>query len=244
MTEPANQLLIVYDNYTLKQAVTPAWGFSCLITLPQRQILFDTGGDPSILLQNMHELDVDLEKIDAVVLSHGHGDHVGGLSGVLEHKKDLAVYLPASFPRDFKEAIRQMGSTVVEVRGPQMIYPGVYTTGELDGGIKEQSLVLKTDHGLVVITGCAHPGIVKIAEHATTTFREAVYLLLGGFHLMGYSSPALREIAGRLDALKVKKIVPCHCSGDGAREFFKGYYKDRYIPCAAGLTFALPGLKP
>jgi 7,8-dihydropterin-6-yl-methyl-4-(beta-D-ribofuranosyl)aminobenzene 5'-phosphate synthase len=243
MTGSANQLLIVYDNYTLKKALTPAWGFSCLVILPQYQILFDTGGDPSILLKNMHELNLDLQKIDAVVLSHVHGDHVGGVSGFLEQRQNITVYLPESFPRNFKEALRQMETTVEEIGGPQMIHPGVYTTGELGYGLKEQSLVLKTRRGLIIITGCAHPGIVEIVEHATAVFKEEVYLLIGGFHLMGYSTSELNRIAKRLDALKVEKIAPCHCSGDEAREFFKGYYKDNYITCAAGLALTLPDLE-
>jgi 7,8-dihydropterin-6-yl-methyl-4-(beta-D-ribofuranosyl)aminobenzene 5'-phosphate synthase len=236
MTEPANQLLIVYDNYTLKKSLTPAWGFSCLIILPRYQILFDTGGDPSILLKNMHQLGLDLSKINAGALSHVHGDHVGGLSGLLEKRKNISVYLPKSFPRNFKEVLRQMGTTVEEIAGPQMIHPGVYTTGELGYGLKEQSLVLKTRRGLVIVTGCAHPGIVEIVEHATDVFKEKVYLLIGGFHLMGYSPSELKKIARRLDALKVEKIAPCHCSGDKARDFFKDYYKDNYITCAAGLV--------
>ena len=123
-----------------------------------------------------------------------------------------------------------------------MIHPGVYTTGELRYGLKEQSLVLKTRRGLVIITGCAHPGIVEIVEHATAVFQESVYLLIGGFHLMGHSRPELKKIAKRLDELKVEKIAPCHCSGDEAREFFKEYYKDKYITCAAGLLLTIPDL--
>ena len=243
MNTLGNQLVIVYDNYTLNKALTPAWGFSCLVILPHYQILFDTGGDPFILLKNMHELNRDLQMIDAIVLSHVHGDHVGGLSGFLDQRRNTTVYLPKSFPRDFKEALRQAGTAVEEIDGPQMIHPAVYTTGELGYGLKEQSLVLKTDRGLVIITGCAHPGIVEIVEHAEAVFKEEVYLLIGGFHLMGYSSPELEKIAERLDALKVEKISPCHCSGDEAREFFKQYYKDNYITCAAGLRLTLPELK-
>jgi len=243
MTEPANQLLIVYDNYTMKKTLTPAWGFSCLISLPRYQLLFDTGGDPSILMQNMQELNVDFQKIDAVALSHVHGDHVGGLSGFLDERHDITVYLPKSFPGNFKEALRRLGTAVVETGGPQMIHPGVYTTGELGYGVKEQSLVLKTRRGLVIITGCAHPGIVEIVEHAIAVFKEKIYLLIGGFHLMGYSPSDLKKIAKRLDALKVEKIAPCHCSGDETRAFFKEYYKDNYIACAAGLLLTIPDLE-
>ncbi|MBW1781413.1 MAG: MBL fold metallo-hydrolase [Deltaproteobacteria bacterium] len=244
MNRSQNQLVIVYDNYTLKKNLTPAWGFSCLIILSQYQILFDTGGDPSILFKNIHEMDLNPQEIDCVVLSHGHGDHVGGLLGFLQHKRGIAVYLPKSFPESFKKTVREMGADVHEIGDPAMIHPGVYTTGELGVGLKEQSLVLKTDQGLVIITGCAHPGIVEIVDHATTSFNEGVSLLIGGFHLMGNSHKELKRIAEKLDKLKVARIAPCHCSGDGAREFFKQYYKDNYITCAAGLILEIPDLMP
>jgi len=119
----------------------------------------------------------------------------------------------------------------------------VYTSGELGGGLKEQSLVLKTCQGLVIITGCAHPGIVEIVEHVRGLFEENVYLLIGGFHLMGKSPKELREIAKKLDELKVERIAPCHCSGDTARGFFRQYYGDNYITCAAGLVIDMPDPK-
>jgi len=241
--EPVHRLLIVYDNNTSKRALTPAWGFSCLIQFPGHQILFDTGGDPSILLANMQALNLDPREIDGVVLSHPHGDHVGGLSGLLRHGTRAAVYVPKSFPENFKRALRQSGTAAEEIDGPQRLYPGVYTTGELGKGLKEQSLVLKTRLGLVIMTGCAHPGIVEIVRSATESFKDKVYLLIGGFHLMGYSPKELHQIAQELDALQVKKIAPCHCSGDEAREFFKEYYRNNYIPCAAGLLLDLPDLE-
>ena len=195
MNDAAHQILIVYDNNPLQGDLIPAWGFSCLIILPPYQILFDSGGDPSILLKNMHEMDIDPEKIDTVILSHGHGDHVGGLSELLQYQHRVTVYLPKSFPKRFKEEVGLMGADVEEVGGSVMIHPGVYTTGELGGGLKEQSLVLKTCQGLVIITGCAHPGIVEIVEHVRKLFEENVYLLIGGFHLMGKSPKELRAIA-------------------------------------------------
>ena len=240
MNDAAHQILIVYDNNSLKGDLTPAWGFSCLIVLPPHHILFDSGGDPSILLRNMHEMDIDPEKIDTVVLSHGHGDHVGGLSGFLRYQHRITVYIPRSFPNSFKEEVGLMGADVKEVDGSMMIHPGVYTSGELGGGLKEQSLVLKTCQGLVIITGCAHPGIVEIVTHVRELFEENVYLLIGGFHLMDKSPKELREIAKKLDKLRVKRIAPCHCSGDTARNFFKQYYGDNNISCAAGLVVEMP----
>jgi 7,8-dihydropterin-6-yl-methyl-4-(beta-D-ribofuranosyl)aminobenzene 5'-phosphate synthase len=239
-----SQLAIVYDNNIWEQGLRSAWGFSCLVSLPEYCMLFDTGGDPSILLGNMDKMGVDTEDIESVVLSHIHGDHVGGLSGFLSHRKrPVTVYLPESFPHNTKGHIALMGADIKEVGGPSMIYPGVYTTGELGGSIKEQSLVLQTRKGLVVITGCAHPGIVEIVDYARSHFKENVYLLIGGFHLIGKSQNEIKEIAKQLDKLNIDRIAPCHCSGDKAREVFKDYYGEDYIECGTGLVLDIPDIR-
>jgi 7,8-dihydropterin-6-yl-methyl-4-(beta-D-ribofuranosyl)aminobenzene 5'-phosphate synthase len=244
MNNDTNQLIIIYDNNLSDKDLTAAWGFSCLIILPQYRILFDTGGDPSILLENMHKMEIDPEKIDSVVLSHVHGDHAGGLKGLLgQHRRHVTVYLPESFPRGYKEEASFMGADVKDVKNTMMINKGVYTTGQLGKGIKEQSLILKTREGLVIITGCAHPGIVEIVEHVRKFFKENIYLLIGGFHLMNKSPGEINNIAEQLDKLGVERIAPCHCSGDNARKLFRQHYGKNYIECGAGLVIEIPDIK-
>jgi 7,8-dihydropterin-6-yl-methyl-4-(beta-D-ribofuranosyl)aminobenzene 5'-phosphate synthase len=153
------------------------------------------------------------------------------------------VYLPKSFPDNFKEQVALTGADVKEIGGSLMIYKGVYTTGELGLSIKEQSLVLKTSKGLVIITGCAHPGIVEIVDYAKKLFKEAVYLLIGGFHLTGKTQQEVTAIAKQLDGLKVERVAPCHCSGDTARNLFKRHYGNNYIECGVGLLLDIPDIK-
>jgi 7,8-dihydropterin-6-yl-methyl-4-(beta-D-ribofuranosyl)aminobenzene 5'-phosphate synthase len=244
MNKDISQLIIVYDNNISKNGLISAWGFSCLIIYPQKFILFDTGGDPSILLKNMDEMDIDPKKIDSVVLSHAHWDHVGGLPALLGiQKRPVIVYLPKSFPDNFKKQVALTGADVKEIGGSLMIYKGVYTTGELGLSIKEQSLVLKTSKGLVIITGCAHPGIVEIVDHAKRLFNEEVYLLIGGFHLTGKTQQEITAITRQLDGLKVERVAPCHCSGDTARDLFKRHYGNNYIECGVGLLLDIPDIK-
>ncbi|MFC1885151.1 MBL fold metallo-hydrolase [Thermodesulfobacteriota bacterium] len=236
------QFSIIYDNKALKSGLRPDWGFSCLITGPEYLSLFDTGSDSRILLSNMNNMGIDPGSIDSVILSHAHGDHVGGLSGLLG-RHPLKVYIPESFSKDFKEDVGLLGGTVHSAGKSVMVYPGVYTTNELGGSIREQSLILETHDGLVIITGCAHPGIIEIVEQAAGLFNEKVHLLIGGFHLMGQTEKEINDITSKLDKLNVERIGPCHCTGDRARELLSVHYGRDYVECGAGLSLELPGLR-
>ena len=108
-----------------------------MVEVGKRTILFDTGGDAETLLSNMAALKINPHQIEIVVLSHIHGDHTGGLFGLLELNNALTVYLPASFPKDFKERVKTYGASVVEVQGPTETTPSVWSTGEMGTGIKE-----------------------------------------------------------------------------------------------------------
>jgi 7,8-dihydropterin-6-yl-methyl-4-(beta-D-ribofuranosyl)aminobenzene 5'-phosphate synthase len=225
---------IVYDNNYYDSRLTTAWGFSCLARLPQQVILFDTGGDGAILLHNMAKLKIDPGEVDVVILSHVHGDHVGGLASFLAHNSNVTVYMPVSFPQSLKDEVRITGAKLEEVDRARELFDGVFTTGELDGGIKEQSLVLKTPKGLVVITGCAHPGIVNVAKKAGGMTGEKISLIMGGFHLSGASPSQISYVAESLLQLGIEKVAPCHCSGDRARRLFSEYFGDDYINCGVG----------
>ena len=232
---------IVYDNNEYDQRLETKWGFSCLVEGLEKTILFDTGGDSGTLLSNMKKLKIDPNEIDAVVLSHIHGDHVGGLSGFLEENIDVIVYLPESFPDSFKDTARSFGAEVLEVSEAEELFTGVYTTGELGNGIKEQSLVVASGQGLVVITGCAHPGVVNIVRKARDMLAEKpVYLVIGGFHMSGASTHQIQSVIEGFRQLSVRKVAPCHCSGDETRRLFREEYGENYIDSGAGQIITLP----
>jgi 7,8-dihydropterin-6-yl-methyl-4-(beta-D-ribofuranosyl)aminobenzene 5'-phosphate synthase len=233
-------IAITYDNNPYDDKLKTAWGFSCLLRLPEKTILFDTGGDSSILLHNMEQLQIDPKEIDMVVLSHIHSDHVGGLGAILNQNSNVTVYLPASFPQSLKEDVKLYGARVEEVHEPRELFDGVYTTGELNGGIREQSLIVKTDGGLVIITGCAHPGVVNVVQKAREIAGDKVYLLLGGFHLGGASVSEIAAIIDSFERLGVERVAPCHCSGDNARRLLRDHYGEGYIECGAGRRVTLP----
>jgi len=238
----AVQITILYDNNEHDERLETAWGFSCLVEGLEKTILFDTGGSSALLLSNMRKLGIDPALVDAIVISHVHGDHVGGLAGFLEKNHHATVYLPRSLPKGIKETVRESGAELVEVREPINVCRGAHSTGELDGGIKEQSLLVETSKGIVLITGCAHPGIVNIVRHATEQLDTDVYMALGGFHLSGASAEHIRDIVAQVKALGVQAVAPCHCSGDVARKLFKEAYGENYY--AAGVGWQLTLGKP
>jgi 7,8-dihydropterin-6-yl-methyl-4-(beta-D-ribofuranosyl)aminobenzene 5'-phosphate synthase len=227
-------ITVIYDNNPYKQNLETAWGFSCLVEGPEKTILFDTGGNGSILLANMKKLGIRPDDIDLVVLSHIHGDHVGGLSRFLEKNHEIALYLPKSFPTSFKNDVKKYGAEVIEVQEPIEICKHVYSSGDIEGRIREQSLFIQTDNGLIVITGCAHPGIVKVVRKAKDMLKDEVLFVMGGFHLSGESNDSLENIVSDFKKLGVQYVGPCHCSGDNARQVFKREYQHKFIPVGVG----------
>jgi len=234
-------ITILYDNNRFDPRLKTEWGFSCLVRGLGKTILFDTGGDGAALLFNMTQLGIEPAEVDAVVLSHIHGDHTGGLARFLRKKSDVLVHLPASFPESFKKAVRSFGAQVEEVSEAQKLFPGAYTTGELGDGIKEQALALRTKEGLVVLTGCAHPGVVSMVRKAVEITREdRVYLVIGGFHLGGEPASRIESIAKEFRLFSVQKVAPCHCSGEGARKVFRQRFGADCIESGVGVITPLP----
>ena len=227
-------LVSVYDNYRVNPSLKAAWGFGCLIKTPEELILFDTGGDSEILLSNMEKMNIAPRSVSKVVISHIHGDHVGGLEGFLEENSNVTVYIPASFPDSIRDMITSRGAKFVDVSGPTKISDFVYSTGELYGPPNEQSLIINSKRGLIIITGCAHPGIVNIVKKAKELMKEeGVYLVVGGFH-----HPPI-SVVEEFKELGVKKVAPSHCTGDSVRDAFAREYKEDSIEFGVGRTIEI-----
>lgn len=212
------ELKILYDNEA-RDGFKKRWGFSCLVG---DELLFDTGGDRDVLLFNMHRFSVNLEGVKIIVLSHEHGDHIGGINIVREFG-DVDVFVPRSFSNTFKERLSAYSNVnLIDVTGVREISKNVITTGELGSLIKEQSLLLRSDDRFTVLTGCSHPGLEYILELASR-FGE-INSVVGGFH--GFN---------RLDTLRgMKMIVPCHCTRH--KKVLLRLYPKASLQCAAGLV--------
>ena len=227
------KITIVFDNYPYKAGLETAWGFSAFITYQDHNLLFDTGAAGNMLLRNMAALDIKPDQIQNVVLSHEHNDHTGGLQALISAGADPVVYLPPSFSAAFKNQFsRQI--EVVEVSPGMHITERMYTIGEMQGPPPEQALVIDTKKGLVVITGCAHPGIKEIVLKAKQEFEEDIYLVLGGFHLGNASASEVTEIIKEFNRIGVKYAAPCHCTGDQQISMFRDAYGEDFIQVGVG----------
>jgi 7,8-dihydropterin-6-yl-methyl-4-(beta-D-ribofuranosyl)aminobenzene 5'-phosphate synthase len=149
-------------------------------------------------------------------------------------KSNLPVYYPVSFSQVFRDSVAEAGASSVPVDGPISICRDVYLTGEMGDAIKEQSLILRTAKGLVVISGCAHPGIVEILEKTREILDEEIYMVFGGFHLRQRSAEAMGEILERVRELGVRKCGPTHCTGDPQIQLFKKAYGEDFVPMGVG----------
>jgi 7,8-dihydropterin-6-yl-methyl-4-(beta-D-ribofuranosyl)aminobenzene 5'-phosphate synthase len=226
-------ITVVYDNRESNSSLKTDWGFSAWITFQGTTLLFDTGAKGRILRRNLRTLDLDPAEIEQVFLSHAHDDHTGGLKRLLRRGARPIVNLHPSFPAKFKRCTGRR-TDVREVAPGQALGDSLYTTGELHNRIEEHSLVIKTSLGLILVTGCAHPGIVKIIRRATELFDEKVYLAMGGFHLRSKNEEEITAILSQFRSLGVEKVAPSHCTGDLAIEMFAKEYGKDFIDSGIG----------
>ena len=211
------KITIVYDNVAIDEDLTADWGFSCLIETENRNILFDTGGNGKILMENLLNLGINPQSVDDIVISHPDFDHIGGLSTFLNANSKAVIHVPVSF-----RGIRYPNK-VLYYDKPTQVYENFFLTGEL--GKREQSLAIKTSKGLVVIVGCGHPGIERI--FAAFSHFGKIHALIGGLHDFDKF-----EILQHLE-----KICPTHCTEH--KEKIKSLYPKKFIDGGVGKIIEL-----
>ena len=94
LRSPGDRITILYDAFGRDPAMKKDWGFAALVEVGGRRILFDTGDDPVTFAANARAAGIDLRHLDFVVMSHRHGDHMGGLAHLLEVNPGVRIYAP------------------------------------------------------------------------------------------------------------------------------------------------------
>ena len=249
-------------------------GFAALVENGESSLLFDTGGGQTLLF-NAQRMNLDLRKVEQVVLSHGHYDHAGGLWPLLQScgpKKVLAH--PEVFRRRYsiregvsrsvgipyaEEFLAGLGASFSLSDDFRAIAPGIFLSGTVprvtpfetgDAGLScdecgcsadrvpdDQSLVMLSPKGLVLLLGCCHAGVVNTVQHARErTGVDKVYAVLGGFHL-AFSSEAQTEATVKaLRGFGVKKICAGHCTGFEASARLARAFPGGFRPACVGYT--------
>ena len=240
-------------------------GLSYLIESDGRRILFDTGHS-DLFLKNAAIMGVSLEGIDMIVLSHGHYDHGNGLEYLMEgtllchpgcfirrYRKSDHSYIGLKnsreeFARKFKlitsrEPLRISESIVFAGEIPRIspfeskLTSFVLEDGTPDFVTDDSALIITLPHGLFIITGCGHAGVVNTMEHASAiTGIDKIYGIMGGFHLKEEDHQTI-ETVNYLKNKKVTHVIPSHCTTGAALERFRATFDSRPIRTGDTLSF-------
>ncbi|MHC4458174.1 MAG: MBL fold metallo-hydrolase [Planctomycetota bacterium] len=289
-TEIVKRALPVKDM-EIKNSILAEHGFSAIVTIyadhNRRSILFDFGFSEHGAAYNADALEIDLTAIEAMVLSHGHMDHFGGLEQLAGRvgKKGIELVLhPAAFrksryikvtdefkinlPALIREKFENIGICIVESKTPRMLLDDcVLFLGEIpkktefekgfprmhydvDGESKwdpiEEDTAIAIDvkgKGLVVLSGCAHSGIINTVKYAkAVTGVDDVFVVMGGFHLTGADfEPIIEPTTDALKALNPRYIVPAHCTGRKAIMYLEKEMPDNFLLNMSGTTMVFAG---
>ncbi|MFH1117890.1 MAG: MBL fold metallo-hydrolase [Pseudomonadota bacterium] len=264
-------------------------GLCLLITVhmngESHSVLLDAGYNGFSLRHNLRLLDLPLDRVEAVVVSHGHMDHTGGLETVLEDmKRPVKVIVhPDAFAKRFadfpdrgkvtfptvitREKLKLLGADVVESTAPlSLADDSMLVTGSVPrvtgfekgfvGALKEsggklvpdsieddQAIVVNIkDKGLVVISGCAHSGIINTLLYARELTGEArVHAVIGGFHLVGPDAETLvSRTVEEMKSIAPEVIVPMHCTGWASVRRIAAEFPGEFVTSSVGTKLVLP----
>ncbi|MHA2369775.1 MAG: MBL fold metallo-hydrolase [Candidatus Hodarchaeales archaeon] len=230
------KITVIIDNNPNGSLSAP-WGLGILVETPNLTILFDAGPDPDALRRNAEILDISLDQLDCVVISHGHRDHVEGISYIAEQNPNITVFVPKymhSFP---KEQIVSFNANMVEIDTSYLIRDDIAIIGGLYDPVNEQALAINVNGlGLIIFVGCSHPGADNIVQKAINDLGIQPYALIGGFHLFDQGEGDIKTLIDDLLAMNLSKILPAHDSGEIIRNYLQSDYPSYYEEVKVGYS--------
>ena len=290
MSEPPSAMIqrapMAIDGKVPSDTLMAEHGLSLLVKVfkndRQYSLLLDAGWSNRGVLHNIKMLGVDIATIEALVISHGHMDHFGALTEVLNMvspDSSLIIHPDAFLPRSIslpsgamikmpvlnKALLQKTGARIVITRDPHLLASGlVASSGEVErttdfekgmpGAFIEKEGQLEPDaipddqcviihlkgKGLVVITGCAHAGIINTVKHAQKmTGIDTVYAIMGGLHLTGPQFMSLTDrTIQELRKLNPSVIIPMHCTCWAAANRIATEFPEQYRLNSVGTTFS------
>ena len=289
-TEIVQRALPVKDM-EIKNSILAEHGFSAIVTITADEmphsLLFDFGFSEHGAAYNADALDLDLTAVEAMVLSHGHMDHFGGLEQLAERigKEGIELVVhPTAFrtsryikvTEEFKiglpalkrERFESAGISLVESEVPRMLLDdSVLFLGEIpkqtefekgfprmhydENGetkwdpIEEDSAIVANvkGKGLVILSGCAHSGIINTVKYAREVSGvDSVFVVMGGFHLTGADfEPIIEPTTEALKTLNPRYVVPTHCTGRKAVMHLEKEMPDRFLLNMSGTKMVFAG---
>jgi len=231
---------VVYNNVSSDNNLKTQWGYAAWIEKGDEVILFDTGTKSVILRENLRKLGLDPGRVNTIAISHEHLDHTGGLEYVLKQVKNgIKVYLPNDFNPSLKKEYDKI--TFIVNDKYHEITKDVWITEifiDKKRGIKEQALIIEKGEKIIMITGCAHPGIAEMCQSVKDHFPDKkLDLVTGGFHLMQMSEERVTQISDKIKQLGFKKVAPSHCTGDNSIAVFQKEWKDDFVQLNLGDSY-------
>jgi 7,8-dihydropterin-6-yl-methyl-4-(beta-D-ribofuranosyl)aminobenzene 5'-phosphate synthase len=255
------------------------WGLALWLQADDRRILYDTGQGHT-LLHNAHLLGIDLATAEALVISHGHSDHTGGIAALLGagfrgktyihpaalkpkyQREKTAPAQPKGIPPASYQALLARKPDMVETPGPTELAPGVIVTGAIprrsayedipdpffldeecmqsDPLLDDQALLIETQRGWAVLTGCGHSGLINILHHAKDLIGNGhIAAVIGGLHLFRASSERIKTTTEHLKEFGIEVFAPCHCTGFEATGALQNQFGSRVLALRAGRTISV-----
>lgn len=238
------RITTLVDNTIWKQRLASSWGLSFYMEMfkdhEKHTVLMNTSGSFITLFSNSTKLGVGLSSVEAVFITHWHRDHCSALAQVLSlMKRSIPIYIPPGTPREIMW-IREAGGVPTVCSEPIEFLEGMMSTGEMQGGIREHSLLINLkDIGLVVLTGCSHPGLIRILQRARTVSGiSKIHAVIGGFHISGTGEG--EKIGKLLHKMDVRLVSPCHCTHRNAKIAIRKVMGSRYVQNGSGRIISIP----